>query len=62
MSLDHDIAIYSDDEDDMDHAERMLEPGYVSTVRDERVKRTRGFLGVSCSNPGPLFFAGTNPL
>jgi len=44
------LPIYSDDEDDnMDDAERMLEPGYVSTVRDDRVKRKRGFLGVSCS-------------
>lgn len=46
MSLGHDIAIYSDEEeDDVDHGKRMLEPGYVSTVRDEQVKRKRGLLG-----------------
>ena len=58
MSLGQDIAIYSNDEGDMDHAERMLEPGYVSTVRDEQVKCTRGFLGVSCSNFGSFFLHG----
>jgi hypothetical protein len=52
MSQGHEILIHSDDdEDDVDCAERMLEPGYVSTVRDDRVKRKRTFLGVRCSIP-----------
>lgn len=55
MSLGHNIAIYSDNEDDMDHTERILEPGYVSTVCDKQVKHMRGFLGVSCSNFGSSF-------
>ena len=39
MSLDHGIVIYSDDEDDnMNDAEKMLEPGYVNIVCDDRAK------------------------
>jgi hypothetical protein len=52
MSLGHNITIYSDDEeDDIDHTKQMLEPGYVSTVRDEQVKHKRGLLGVRTSAP-----------
>jgi hypothetical protein len=37
----------SDEESDADQVKRMLEPGYVSTMQDERTKRKRGFLGAS---------------
>jgi hypothetical protein len=42
-----DSAMLSDEESDADQVKRMLEPGYVSTMQDERTKRKRGFLGVS---------------
>jgi hypothetical protein len=49
MSPGNNIIIHSDDEEDMNYAERMLEPSYVSTMQDEQVKRKRTFLGVMCS-------------
>lgn len=40
-----------EDEMDLDLVGKMLEPGYVSNVRDEAVKHSRGWLGVRCSIP-----------
>jgi hypothetical protein len=47
-STDDIMVISSDDEEDTDHAMRMLEPGYVSTVHDDQVqvKRKQRLLGV----------------
>jgi hypothetical protein len=51
MSQGNEIVMHSNDEDNMDCAERMLEPGYVSTMRDEQVKHKQTFLGVMYSKP-----------